>query len=249
MMRTTRITTTDVATVECHKQVRCWRLFRAIMELLIPTCNNCTFVQESSNHNNTSTNNPNTNYRRPKNSSVTNQNNNSQSYSSMTTTSSTLFTGTIFGCRRGKVKFCVQQSNDSIILLELAVPTSALAREMRGGLLRIALECTNTDTHHQQSLPLLETSVWRMYCNGRRVGFAVKRRPSKSDMAVLRRVSSVAVGAGVISGQEVGCEGDDVMYLRGNFERVRGSSDAESYHFIDPEGNTNQDLSIFFLRS
>ncbi|KAK9670686.1 hypothetical protein RND81_13G218100 [Saponaria officinalis] len=233
MMRSTRITA-NVATVECHKQVRCWRLLRAIMEVLIPTCNNCTFVQESSNHNNTSTN------YKPKNSSMTHQN--------PSCTSSTIFTGTIFGCKRGKVKFCVQQSNNSIILLELAVPTSALAREMRGGLLRIALECTNTDTA-SQSLPLLETSVWRMYCNGRRVGFAVKRHPSKADMAVLRRMSGVVVGAGVVSGAEVGCDGDDIMYLRGNFERVRGSSDAESYHFIDPDGHTNQDLSIFFLRS
>ncbi|XP_074295265.1 protein MIZU-KUSSEI 1-like [Silene latifolia] len=222
MMRSTRITT-DVTTVECHNQVRSWRLLRTIMELLIPTCN-CTFVHET-NHNKSSI---------------------SPNYSP-TSPSSTIFTGTIFGCKQGKVKFCVQQSNNSVLLLELAVPTSALAREMRGGLLRIALECTNG----AESQPLLDTPVWRMYCNGRKVGYAVKRRPSKADIEVLRRMSGVVVGAGVVRGADIGCQedDDDIMYLRGNFERVKGSSNAESFHFIDPDGNTNQDLSIFFLRS
>lgn len=81
------------------------------------------------------------------------------------------------------------------------------------------------------------------------MGFAVKKRPSKADMEVLRKMSNVVVGAGIVSGKEIGCEEDDIMYLRGNFERVRGSSDAESFHLIDPDGNINQDLSIFFLRS
>ena len=115
---------------------------------------------------------------------------------------------------------------------------------MRSGLLRIALECSSEQTNS-----LLEMPVWKMYCNGKRVGFAVKRKPSKTDMEVLRRMKSVVVGAGIVSGKEIGCQEDDILYLRGNFERIRGSSDAQSFHLIDPDGNINQDLSIFFLRS
>ena len=87
-----------------------------------------------------------------------------------------------------------------------------------------------------------------MYCNGRKVGYAVKRRPSKADMDALRLMSSVFVGAGMISGKELDHD-DELMYLRANFERVRGSSDSETFHLIDPDGNIGQELSIFFFRS
>lgn len=94
-----------------------------------------------------------------------------------------------------------------------------------------------------------------MYCNGRKVGFAIKRHASKGDMEVLQRMESVVVGAGIINGKEL--ERDDgiieqedgIMYLRGNFKRVHGSTNSETFHLIDPEGNVGQELSIFFLRS
>ncbi|KAL2907212.1 Protein MIZU-KUSSEI 1 [Bienertia sinuspersici] len=218
----------NVTTVDCHKQVRSWRLLRAVMELLIPTCN-CTFTHDE----------------QPQNKPTISS---SSSLSSSSSSSSSFLTGTIFGYKKGKVKFCIQSNSASltpILLLELAVPTTILAREMRGGLLRIALECSSDSTNSS----LLEMPVWKMYCNGRRVGFAVKRKPSKTDMEVLRKMKSVVVGAGIVNGKEIGCNDDDIMYLRGNFERVRGSFDAESFHLIDPDGNINQDLSIFFLRS
>lgn len=231
-MRSTHIAA-NVTTVECHKQVRTWRLLRTIMELLIPTCN-CNFIQEE-NHQSTTTN-------------------HAKAPTSLSTSSSSSFlTGTIFGYKKGKVKFCIQSNSNSatpILLLELAVPTTILAREMRGGLLRIALECSSSGSaSNYDSLSLLEMPVWKMYCNGRRVGYAVRRKPSKTDMEVFKKIKNVVVGAGVVNGKEIGCEEDDIMYLRGNFENVRGSSDAESFHLIHPDGNINQDLSIFFLRS
>lgn len=68
-------------------------------------------------------------------------------------------------------------------------------------------------------------------------------------MEVLGRMESVVVGAGVISAKELDLD-DEIMYLRGNFQRVRGSSDSETFHLIDhPDGNVGQELSIFFLRS
>ncbi|KAF2312009.1 hypothetical protein GH714_027741 [Hevea brasiliensis] len=52
-------------------------------------------------------------------------------------------TGTFFGYRKGRVSFCLQDDTrcSPLLLLEFAVPTACLAREMQYGLLRIALEC------------------------------------------------------------------------------------------------------------
>ncbi|KAK7318655.1 hypothetical protein RJT34_03360 [Clitoria ternatea] len=155
----------------------------------------------------------------------------------------TTITGTIFGFRRGKVSFCIQpnaNSTDPILLLELALPITILAKEMRGGTLRIALEsdarCCSSDR------TLLSTPLWTMYCNGRKVGHAVKRTPSNSDLEALRLMCSVVVGTGVIN-----YNNQVIMYLRGKFQRVRASSNVESFHFIDPDGDIHQELSIFFL--
>ncbi|KAJ4714509.1 protein MIZU-KUSSEI 1-like [Melia azedarach] len=226
---------TGVTAVECQKQVRSWRLLRYLMEFLIPSCNCTAFIDEKDfmkeeNYI------PSVCYRQP-------------SFSSSSSSSNTI-TGTIFGYRRGKVRFCIQanaKSTDPILLLDLAVPTAILAREMQGGLLRIALESTTVgDGGNTQSL--MSTPVWTMYCNGRRVGYAVKSKISKADMDLLRMMDSVVAGAGVISGKELDHD-DELMYLRASFKRVCGSSDSESYHLIDPDGNIGQELSIFFFRS
>ncbi|GLU13070.1 hypothetical protein SLE2022_297170 [Rubroshorea leprosula] len=221
--------TNGVTSIDCQKQVRSWRLLRSLLELLIPSCN-CFFIEgqeiKRENHLHNFYHTPKPNF-----------------------TSPTTITGTIFGYRRGKVSFCIQANSNSsnpILLLEFAVPTTVLAREMQGGILRIALE--STGGHNTNSQSLLSMPVWTMYCNGRKVGYAMKRRPSKTDMDALRLMSSVVVGAGTISGKELDHD-DELMYLRANFERVRSSSDSESFHLIDPEGNIGQELSIFFYRS
>ncbi|XP_019185191.1 PREDICTED: protein MIZU-KUSSEI 1-like [Ipomoea nil] len=226
---------TGVTTVDCQKQVRSWRLLRAIMEFLIPSCN-CTFVEEDTDD---------------ENSSQTSDNYQRRQQPPYISSSSTTITGTLFGYRRGKVSFCIQTSSKSsaaaapLLLLELAVSTTTLAREMRGGVLRIALESKRNGS---PGTPLLSTPVWNMYCNGRKVGLAVSRRPGKADMEVLQRMRSVVVGAGIINGQDLNRK-DDIMYLKGKFERVHGSSESESFHLIDPDGNVGQELGIFFLQS
>ncbi|KAK6150366.1 hypothetical protein DH2020_015298 [Rehmannia glutinosa] len=164
-------------TVDCQKQVRSWRLLRSIAELLIPTCN-CIITQDQ----------------------------NQEPITPPPSKTHTI-TGTIFGNRRGKVNFCIQTSPCSkspILLLELAIPTNVLAREMKGGSTRFAFEC--------------------------------KRSVD----------SGVVVGAGIARSVE-----NDVMYLRGKFERFHGSPNSESFHLIDPDGNSNngQELSFYFLRS
>ncbi|XP_058781562.1 protein MIZU-KUSSEI 1-like [Vicia villosa] len=228
---------TTMTSVDCQKQVRSWRLLRSLIQLLIPTCN-CTLVEQEQeqNYNNNSIN------RHKKYPS-----------SSHSLIPSTTITGTIFGYRKGKVSFCIQSSPNStnpILLLELAIPTSVLAKEMRGGTLRIVLESV-TSGSCSNSNNLFSTPLWIMYCNGRKVGYAVKRKPSRSDIEALSLMRCVSVGTGVINGKE-GCKEDDqLMFLRANFQRVSGSSknECESFHLIDPEGSIGQELSIFFFQS
>ncbi|KAL2241044.1 UNVERIFIED_CONTAM: Protein MIZU-KUSSEI 1 [Sesamum indicum] len=211
----------SVTTVDCQKQVRSWRLLRAIAELLLPTCSNCIVTQE-------------------------NQETLGKTYSPKY---SSTITGTLFGYRRGKVSFCIQTNPKSIspiLLLELAIPTNVLAKEMKGGSVRFAFEGKRSmdSDSDSGSGSLLSMPSWTMYFNGRKVGFAVKRKPSRADMEVLQQIETVAVGAGITRVEH------DVMYLRGKFGRFHGSANSESFHLIDPDGNNNgQELSFYFLRS
>ena len=125
--------TTTTANVECHKQVRSWRLLRIIVQVLIPSCY-CTLVE------------PNYNQEDKSHHQIKPQ-------TSSATTQVSSFTGTIFGFRRGKVNFSIQATNSktlnpTIILLELTVPTEVLAGEMRGGVLRIAFDSNNNEGYH-----------------------------------------------------------------------------------------------------
>lgn len=157
--------------------------------------------------------------------------------------SRSVIVGTIFGHRRGRVAFCVQ--HDPTIpppfLFELSIPTQLLAHEMRSGLLRVALEC------HRSS-----KQAWKAYCNGRKVGYAVRRRPTEKDRRVLEMVRSMSAGAGVLFPVDVGArveELGELMYMRATYERVVGSRDSVSYHLINPGGSPAQELSVFLLRS
>lgn len=159
-------------------------------------------------------------------------------------THSSVVSGTFFGFRKGRVSFCLQDHTRTspLLLLEFAIPTAYLAKEMQYGLLRIALECDGSK-QSPSSCSLVSVPVWSMYCNGRKVGFAVRRQMTSNDAAVLKLMQSVSVGAGVLP------EEGDLMYLRANFERVIGSSDSQSFHMINPVGSSGQELSIFLLRS
>lgn len=219
-----------VTTVDCQKQVRSWRLLRSIVELLIPSCN-CVFVEEEDIKEEGDLQN--------------------QAKPHPTFTPSATIIGTIFGYRRGKVKLCIQTTSkptNPVLLLEFAVTTTALAREMEGGSLRIALECATPASGGAVSSSLLSTPVWTMYCNGKKAGRAVKCQPSKADFKALGIMSTVVVGAGIIRRKELNSE-DELLYLRANFERVCRSVNSESFHLIDPDGSIGQELSIFFFRS
>ncbi|CAN8317873.1 unnamed protein product [Cochlearia groenlandica] len=174
-------------------------------------------------------------------------------------------TGTLYGHRKGHVTFSVQYDprSDPVLLLDLAMSTATLVKEMSSGLVRIALECEKRQGHG--TTKLFNEAKWTMYCNGRKCGYAVSRGGAcrDADWRVLNTVSRVTVGAGVIptakksingGGDDVSYGGDDVsyggelLYMRGRFERVVGSRDSEAFYMMNPDKNGGPELSIFLLR-
>ncbi|CAA7057166.1 unnamed protein product [Microthlaspi erraticum] len=169
-------------------------------------------------------------------------------------------TGTLYGHRRGHVTFSVQYDprSDPVLLLDLAMSTATLVKEMSSGLVRIALEC---EKRHRPGTKLFHEPKWTMYCNGRKCGYAVSRGGActESDWRVLNTVSRVTVGAGVIppvksiddvsgGGFGGGTELGELLYMRGRFERVVGSRDSEAFYMMNPDKNGGPELSIFLLR-
>ncbi|KAI3801336.1 hypothetical protein L1987_29440 [Smallanthus sonchifolius] len=176
---------------------------------------------------------------------------------SLTPTPGRKVTGTLFGNRRGHVSFAVQYDprSEPVLIVELAVSTAALVKEMSSGLVRIALEC---EKQHARSVArggggktkLFHEPTWSMYCNGRKYGYAQSRACSASDWHVLSTVQTVSVGAGVIpvvgDGGKRNDEGE-LLYMRARFERVVGSRDSEAFYMMNPDGG-GPELSIFLLR-
>ncbi|XP_052172386.1 protein MIZU-KUSSEI 1 [Diospyros lotus] len=164
-------------------------------------------------------------------------------------------TGTLFGHRRGHVSFAVQDDprSEPVLLIELALSTSTLVKEMSSGLVRIALECEKAaPTARGRPGKLFGEPVWTMYCNGRKCGYSHSRACSESDWHVLSTVQSVSVGAGVIPVvddclKRSESEGE-LLYMRARFERVVGSRDSEAFYMMNPDGNGGPELSIFLLR-
>ncbi|KAF4356845.1 hypothetical protein CsatB_019873 [Cannabis sativa] len=171
--------------------------------------------------------------------------------------------GTLFGYRRGHVHFAFQEEAklSPAFLIELAMPTSVLVREMASGLVRIALECERTKTtsfdesgkSKKKATKLLEEPLWRTYCNGRKCGFAARRDCGPEEWKVLKAVEPISMGAGVLpeccggdggGGSDVG----ELMYMRARFERVVGSKDSEAFYMMNPDGSGGPELSIYLLR-
>lgn len=165
--------------------------------------------------------------------------------------SRTMVIGTIFGHRKGgHVWFCVQQDRLTVkptLLLELSIPTTTLIQEMQCGLVRIALEFNGGDSELSRC-PLHSVPLWTLFCNGRKLGFAVRRKLTQPTKTMLKTMQNVSVGAGVIPGLGSG-SGSEIMYMRANYECVLGSADSESFHLINPDQGPGQELSVFLLRT
>uniref|UniRef100_A0ACD5XBP0 Uncharacterized protein n=1 Tax=Avena sativa TaxID=4498 RepID=A0ACD5XBP0_AVESA len=135
---------------------------------------------------------------------------------------------------------------------ESAVPAPILVLDLPAGLAgtdiaaagRIVLECQREWAGSGGAL--LDSPKWLVYCNGRRAGFAARREaPSDGEGWAMEKLWAVTAGAGRLPG-------GGVEYLRGRFERIVGSSDAESFHLVEPIGwlgvHGDGGLSVFFHR-
>lgn len=159
-------------------------------------------------------------------------------------------TGTIFGYRKGRVSLAIQEDTRQmpIFLIELPMLASALNKEMASDIVRIALE-SETKTNKKK---LLEEFVWAVYCNGRKVGYSIRRKQMSDDeLHVMQHLRGVSMGAGVLPTASDHKDSDGEMtYMRARFERVVGSKDSEALYMINPDGaQQGPELSIFFVRA
>ncbi|XP_022971651.1 protein MIZU-KUSSEI 1-like [Cucurbita maxima] len=166
------------------------------------------------------------------------------------TPSGSRVTGTLFGYRKGRVSLSMQETPRSFpsMVIELAMHTNVLQREMSSGMVRIALECEKR-TDKADKTKLMEEPLWSMFCNGKKTGYGVKRAASDEDLKVMEILRPVSMGAGVLPGNS-DVEGPDgeMAYMRAHFERVVGSRDSETFYMLSPEENNGPELSIFFVR-
>ncbi|XP_042497532.1 protein MIZU-KUSSEI 1-like [Macadamia integrifolia] len=159
----------------------------------------------------------------------------------------TRLTCTLYGCRKARTNLAIQENPRCLpmLILELGVPTGKLLQEMGSGLMRIALEC---DKQAVEKTKLIEESLWIMYCNGRKVGYGVKKKPTEEDLNVMQLLHAVSMGAGVLPAVKKEMPDGELTYMRAYFERVIGSKDSETFYMMNPDGNSGSELSIFFVR-
>ncbi|PHU22009.1 hypothetical protein BC332_07116 [Capsicum chinense] len=166
---------------------------------------------------------------------------------------------TLFGYRKGRVSLAVQEDphRPPIFVIELPMLTGVFHKEMASDIVRLALE-SETKTHKKK---VLEEFVWAVYCNGRKVGYSIRRTSknmSDDEAHVMQLLRGVSMGAGVLpcpiihhdekeSSGGGGIDGE-ITYMRARFDKVVGSKDSEAFYMINPDGASGQELSIFFVR-
>ncbi|XP_073047307.1 protein MIZU-KUSSEI 1 [Primulina huaijiensis] len=158
-------------------------------------------------------------------------------------------TGTLFGYRKGRVSLSIQENPRTLptLVLELAMQTQVLQKEMSLGMVRIALECEKRA--EKDKTKLVDEPLWTMFCNGKKIGYGVKREATEEDLHVMEVLKAVSMGAGVLPGRsEVEGPDGEMAYMRAHFERVVGSKDSETLYMLSPDGNNGPELSIFFVR-
>jgi len=133
------------------------------------------------------------------------------------------------------------------LVVELAMQTNVLQKEMSLGMVRIALECEKRSD--KDKTRLLDEILWTLYCNGKKSGYGVKRQATEEDLNVMELLKPVSMGAGVLPGNsEIEGPDGELAYMRSHFEHVVGSKDSETLYMLSPDGNNGPELSIFFVR-
>lgn len=149
------------------------------------------------------------------------------------------------------MSFSIQQTSKSLptLVLDLPIQTHVLQKEMSQGMVRIALECEKRDEKEKKAL--LEESVWDMFCNGKKLGYAVKREADEMDLSIMELLKVITMGVGVLPSAEFNDADDpddELAYTRANFDHVVGSKDSETLYMLCPEGSNVPELSVFFVR-
>ncbi|KAK9740595.1 hypothetical protein RND81_03G046700 [Saponaria officinalis] len=176
--------------------------------------------------------------------------------------------GTLFGSRRGRITLAIQEDPHTppFFVIELPMLSSSFHKEMACDILRVALE-SETKTHKKK---LMEEFVWAVYCNGRKVGYSIRRKQlSEDEIHVMKMLRGVSMGAGVLPSlnnnndyndydihhqndasieDAKAVDGEQLTYLRARFERVVGSKDSEAFYMLNPDQSDGPELSIFFVR-
>uniref|UniRef100_A0A0E0LVX5 Protein MIZU-KUSSEI 1 n=1 Tax=Oryza punctata TaxID=4537 RepID=A0A0E0LVX5_ORYPU len=177
-------------------------------------------------------------------------------------------TVTLFGHRRGRLSLAIHEDTRAppVFLIELPMLASAMHREMATGTVKLALESDTRSARRR----LLEEYVWAVFCNGRKAGYAIRRKDASDDERhVLRLLRGVSMGAGVLPPPPADCrEGaassagpdGELTYMRARVERVVGSKDSEAFYMINPDDGSDNgggagrdrecapELSIFLVR-
>ncbi|KAL9237223.1 hypothetical protein vseg_011801 [Gypsophila vaccaria] len=173
--------------------------------------------------------------------------------------------GTLFGSRRGRITLAIQEDPHTppFFVIELPMLSSSFHKEMACDILRVALE-SETKTSKKK---LMEEFVWAVYCNGRKVGYSIRRKQlSEDEVHVMKMLRGVSMGAGVLPSftnsnndhcydvhqhnheliEEKILDGDQLTYLRARFDRVVGSKDSEAFYMMNPDQSDGPEL-VFSL--
>ncbi|MBA0743527.1 hypothetical protein Gogos_006194 [Gossypium gossypioides] len=158
-------------------------------------------------------------------------------------------TGTLFGFHKGKVSLALQENPKCLpwLVIELALQTNVLQKELSAGMVRIVLECEKQT--EKEKIKLFDEPLWTMYCNGKKTGYGVKREATEDDLSIMELLKAVSMGAGVLPGNTE-TEGPDgeLAYMRAFFERVVGSKDSQTFYMVSPDAKNGPELSIFLVR-
>ncbi|XVF00174.1 hypothetical protein REPUB_Repub03eG0262500 [Reevesia pubescens] len=146
----------------------------------------------------------------------------------------TRMTGTLFGYRKARVNLAIQENSRCLPILDMGL-----------GLVRIALEC---EKRPSEKIKILDEPIWTSYCNGKKSGYGVKRKPTDEDLMVMQTLHPVSMGAGMVPIESTENPDRELTYMRAHFERVVNSKDSETYYMMNPDGNSGPELSIFFVR-
>ncbi|KAH0683202.1 hypothetical protein KY290_021791 [Solanum tuberosum] len=162
--------------------------------------------------------------------------------------------GTLFGYRKGRVSLSIQENPGTLptLVIDLAMQTNTLQKEMSLGMVRIALECEKRpdNINNKEKMKLLDEPCWTMFVNGKKSGYCAKRDATEEDLHLMEVLKAVSMGAGVLPPKPdvEGHVDDEMAYMRAHFERVVGSKDSETLYMLSPDGKSEPELSIFFVR-